>query len=76
VVVSVFPDDNKKYLSTDLMRTEPVMNDFLSTEILLHNFRAFKRSCHLCCDPETCIENNPMQCSKSLELQACQGNKD
>jgi cysteine synthase len=23
VVVTIFPDDNKKYLSTDLMKTEP-----------------------------------------------------
>lgn len=35
VVVTIFSDDNKKYLSTDLMKTEPVKQDFLSTEIEL-----------------------------------------
>lgn len=67
VVVTVFPDDNKKYLSTDLMRTEPVKPDYLSPGILLNSFNAFKRSCHLCCDTETCVENNLMQCPKFIE---------
>jgi len=54
VVVTVFPDDNKKYLSTDLLRDEPVKKNFLSTDVNLLTFRAIKRVCHLCCDPAEC----------------------
>jgi cysteine synthase A len=42
VVVTVFADDNKKYLSTDLMRTEPARDSYLSSEIELLNFEAHK----------------------------------
>lgn len=35
VVVTVFSDDNKKYLSTDLMKKEPVKDNFLSTDVEL-----------------------------------------
>ena len=34
-VVTVFSDDNKKYLSTDLMKHEPVKADFISPKIEL-----------------------------------------
>lgn len=33
VVVTVFPDDNKKYLSTDLLREEPVRGDYLTNPV-------------------------------------------
>ncbi len=56
VIVTVFPDDNKKYLSTDLLRTEPLKEDFLSKEVELLSLRAFKRVCHTCCDPSDCVE--------------------
>jgi cysteine synthase len=56
VIVTVFPDDNKKYLSTDLIKEEPVKEDFLSTDVELLNFRSFKRVCHTCCDPADCVE--------------------
>ncbi len=56
VIVTVFPDSNKKYLSTDLLRQEPVKEDFLSLHIWLSDFRAFKRVCHTCCEPEDCVE--------------------
>jgi cysteine synthase A len=59
VVVTVFSDDNKKYLSTDLLRTEPVKPGFLSSRIKLHGFRAYKRVCQTCCDPETCVSDRP-----------------
>ena len=39
VVVTVFPDDNKKYLSTDLMREEKVKEDFLSKDIILKEIK-------------------------------------
>src|SRR6185369_9274753 len=35
VVVTVFPDDNKKYLSTDLLRREPPREDFLASQVRL-----------------------------------------
>ena len=58
VVVTVFPDDNKKYLSTDLLKIEPVKDDFLSKDVKLIGFNAYKRVCHTCCDPLTCIEGS------------------
>jgi cysteine synthase A len=54
VVVTVFPDDNKKYLSTDLLNKEPVRDGYLTPEVELKNFKAFKRVCHTCCDFEEC----------------------
>lgn len=53
-VVTIFPDDNKKYLSTGLMKTEPVKKGFLSTDIKLKSFIALKRNCITCCNPEEC----------------------
>ncbi|MEW6127226.1 MAG: PLP-dependent cysteine synthase family protein [Acidobacteriota bacterium] len=50
VVVTVFPDDNKKYLSTDLLREEPVKFDYLAPDIELQSFRAFRRVCQTCFD--------------------------
>ncbi|MCL2557560.1 MAG: cysteine synthase family protein [Treponema sp.] len=41
-VVSIFSDDNKKYLSTDLMREEPVKAGFLSPDIELLSFRSMR----------------------------------
>jgi cysteine synthase len=54
VVVTVFSDDNKKYLSTDLMREEPVKPGFLSPDVDLTGFSACKRVCMTCCDEDTC----------------------
>ncbi len=48
VVVTIFSDDNKKYLSTDLLREEPVKEGFLSPDIKLLGLRAFKRVCQTC----------------------------
>ncbi|MGA2534194.1 MAG: hypothetical protein ABSG19_14295, partial [Candidatus Aminicenantales bacterium] len=59
VVVTVLADDNKKYLSTDLLREEPAKPGFLSPRIKLTRFRAFKRVCQTCCDPETCLAEYP-----------------
>lgn len=39
-VVTVLPDSNKKYLSTDLCREEPVRDEYLSPRIELREFRA------------------------------------
>jgi cysteine synthase A len=57
VVVTIFADDNKKYLSTDLMKEEPVKESFLSTHVSLKSYAAFKRVCHTCCDPSDCVES-------------------
>ena len=40
VVVTVFADDNKKYLSTDLMYEQPVKEDDLTPDVELIGFRA------------------------------------
>jgi cysteine synthase A len=53
VVVTVFPDDNKKYLSTDLMRDEPVKDGFMTPEIELQGLTAFKRDCTSCKEEES-----------------------
>jgi cysteine synthase A len=56
VVVTIFSDDNKKYLSTDLMREEPVKDGFLAPEVKLLAVRAFKRVCYTCCSAKECQE--------------------
>jgi cysteine synthase A len=48
VVVTVFPDDNKKYLSTDLMRDEPVREDYLAPKIELSGLSTMARVCSFC----------------------------
>lgn len=45
VVVTIFCDDNKKYLSTALLCDEPVKPGYLSPEITLTGLRSFPR-CH------------------------------
>lgn len=47
-VVTTFSDSNKKYLSTDLMKAEPVKDHYLSKDINLVDFRVFKRICESC----------------------------
>jgi cysteine synthase A len=49
-VVTVFADSNKKYLSTDLLRDEPVRDDYMSPEVEVVGFRAYQRVCALCID--------------------------
>jgi cysteine synthase A len=53
-VVTVFADCNKKYLSTDLMREEPLRDDYQSSHIELTGFKVFKRVCDTCCENEGC----------------------
>jgi cysteine synthase A len=48
VVATVFADSNKKYLSTDLLRQEPVKPDYLSPRIEVTGFRAYMRVCSFC----------------------------
>lgn len=43
-VVTVFADSNKKYLSTDLVKNEPVKDGYLSSEVELIGFKPMARS--------------------------------
>jgi cysteine synthase A len=52
VVATVFPDDNKKYLTTDLLRKERAESDYLAPEIELLGYEAIKRICYTCFDGE------------------------
>ncbi len=46
-VVTVFADSNKKYLSTDLYRPEPLRDDYRSPHIRILSWRAI--GCEACC---------------------------
>lgn len=47
IVVTVFPDCSKKYLSTDLHRSEPAKEEYVSPTITLQGWRAI--GCEACC---------------------------
>ncbi|ABR50193.1 Pyridoxal-5'-phosphate-dependent protein, beta subunit [Alkaliphilus metalliredigens QYMF] len=48
IIVTIFSDDNKKYLSTDLMKKEPIKEGFMSTEVELISVISHKRQCVTC----------------------------
>jgi cysteine synthase A len=48
VVATVFPDDNKKYLSTGLLREEESQPEYLAPQVELLGYRAFRRVCSAC----------------------------
>jgi cysteine synthase len=50
VVVTIFPDSNKKYLSTDLLKTEPVREGYLAPGVELTGMDAVQRVCAVCSD--------------------------
>ncbi len=50
VVTTVFADDNKKYLSTALLRDEPVRPGYLAPDVELLGYEALKRVCFTCFD--------------------------
>lgn len=52
VVATVFPDDNKKYLSTALLVHEPVLPGYKAPEVELLSYEALKRVCYTCFDEE------------------------
>ena len=56
VVVTVLPDDNKKYLSTDLLKTERSTPAHLAPDIEFMGYKAYKRVCHTCCDLYDCTQ--------------------
>jgi cysteine synthase len=43
VVVTVLSDDNKKYLSTDLMKEEPVKREYYSSDVVFLDYRPIGR---------------------------------
>lgn len=71
VVVTVFSDDNKKYLSTDLLREEPLKDGFLSPQVELLRFRAFKRVCRTCCNPSDCAGEEGTHTKREKPLPHC-----
>ena len=60
VVVTVLADDNKKYLSTDLLRDEPARDGYMSPAIELLGFRAFNRVCDICDDGHEESQTDPL----------------
>lgn len=48
VVATVFPDDNKKYLSTDLLREEPALPTHDTDHVELLGFASTRRVCRTC----------------------------
>ena len=53
IVVTVLCDSNKKYLSTDLLRTEPVKAGYLTPQVEMLGFDSVNRVCEMCADPRT-----------------------
>ncbi len=50
-VVTLFPDSNKKYLSTDLLREEPHSADHVTPHVEFTGFTSFNRVCQTCYSP-------------------------
>ena len=50
-VVTLFPDSNKKYLSTDLLRDEPHSQHHLTPHVEFKRFTSFNRVCRTCYSP-------------------------
>jgi cysteine synthase A len=70
-IVTVFPDDNKKYLTTGLMKKEPVKSGFLSTDVQLKSFIAIKRNCVTCCNPDECKKMVDPEVAKEICFPDC-----
>ena len=48
IIATIFSDDNKKYLTTDLAATEPVAKGFISTDVELISVKSLNRVCEIC----------------------------
>ena len=70
-VVTVFPDDNKKYLTTDLLSQEAVLDSHLAPRVKLRSWQAIKRVCKTCCDPAECIQSGTLAFSEEASLPRC-----
>jgi cysteine synthase len=64
-VVTVFSDSNKKYLSTDLLKEEPVKEEYLSPLVELLDYQVYKRVCKTCCDTLHCTQKIKIPCHNS-----------
>lgn len=53
VVVTILCDSNKKYLSTDLLRSEPVKAGYLTPQVEMLGFDSVNRVCEMCAEPQT-----------------------
>jgi cysteine synthase A len=71
VVVTMFPDDNKKYLSTGLLGAEPREDSYLAPRIKLQAVTAFKRVCYTCCNPRECMEESSIDIATEGALPHC-----
>jgi len=49
-VATVFPDSNKKYLTTDLLREEPLREGYVAADVALAGFEVIPRVCRTCVD--------------------------
>lgn len=70
-VVTIFSDDNKKYLSTGLLKNEPVKPDFISSDVQLLSFKVYKRSCLMCCNPDECEAINNEEIMNKINFPQC-----
>ena len=70
-VVTIFADDNKKYLSTDLMKQEQLKEHFYSKDIELISFHAIKRVCITCCDSLDCTGGHDHSTLEMEKLPKC-----
>ena len=72
VVVTVFCDSNKKYLSTDLLRHEPVKPGHRTPHVRLQSVRAINRVCDVCYDPSdpSTVPAGVYQLAKRLERRS------
>ena len=70
-IVTVFSDDNKKFLSKGIMKEEPVKKGFLSTDVKLRSFKALKRNCITCCNPDECRDVVDPDVINEINFPAC-----
>ena len=49
-MATVFPDSNKKYLTTDLLKHEPPRDDYVAPDVELTGLSVMQRVCATCCD--------------------------
>lgn len=71
IVTTIFSDDNKKYLSTDLMRDEKIKSGFLSPHVKLKRYGALKRACETCCNPIICFNSKSKSENKVYSNPRC-----
>jgi cysteine synthase len=58
VVVTVFPDSNKKYLTTDLLRVEPSRAEYLAPDVELTGYAVVSRVCSSCTEMDGLARNS------------------